>query len=122
MVVTRRNHELDTFDEFLFNSKDVLNSDARAVSYRANNSFGLQLTSSWFYNVDITCPEDFIIINMGMGRVEFWMTVITKPEEGKRAVRLIGIQAAIKEIDAAGILFHDMDIGLDKREIYLIEY
>jgi hypothetical protein len=121
MVITRRNHEFDTFSQFLFNSIDVLNSDARAVAYRANSKYGLQLTNNWVYNVDINCPSEFTIINMGMCRTEFWAAVIKNTEEVKRAVRLIRIQAVFKEKDVAWILFHNLNVGLDTREICSIK-
>jgi hypothetical protein len=44
MVVTRRNHQSDYFNQFLFEARDGLRSDAGVIASRANRRFGLNLT------------------------------------------------------------------------------
>jgi hypothetical protein len=89
MVITRRNHQYDHFNEFLFESKDALINDVRPTANGTNRIFCLNLPKDWFLNADMDCNQEFAIVNMETNQPNFWRAMIKKFEETKRAIRLV---------------------------------
>jgi hypothetical protein len=65
-VIKRRKHEYDSFSQCLFEVRGVLNLEARVTPNKANNRYNLRLIENWFFDAEISCPEEFTIINMAM--------------------------------------------------------
>jgi hypothetical protein len=72
-------------------------------------------------NFEMGCDKSFAIINMDEFQFKYWQSVIKDFAETKSSTRLVGVQALLWGKDVVGISFHDDDVGMVRREIYLVE-
>jgi hypothetical protein len=121
MVDLVRQHLYDKFEEFLVETSNVLGTNARLSAELANEKFGFNFNEEWFMDCNIEAESDFTIINMHEEREEYWRCITKDLRGDKRATRLEGISALIWDENVCGIQLQDEDVGMLKKEVYLIE-
>jgi hypothetical protein len=63
LFMEKRDTLIDEFDNFLYEARDVVNTNAPFTALRANKKFGISINEEGFYKTGLVADELFTIIN-----------------------------------------------------------
>jgi hypothetical protein len=114
-----RRMESDSFDEFLFASKDVGNSGSLIVMF--NHTFMTKVSGNWYRNTRFVESNNFTIVNETQEYSELWDKLLPDKEERYRALELSGARMLFKGRRVTGLTFTRNDADLISKKCYVLD-